>query len=405
MGKQAVALLKQANYTALQSALGNYLLAVLKWAAFVATGSPAMQAEAVHSFNDGSAQAAVFTGSVFAARKPTSTFPNGFGRLSNLIVLFVALFMAYNAFRTVQTSYGAMLNPHPVSGYWWNMAVLLASLCVDGFVLYQAMRDIGREAESDARGLALIRLSFSKYHLASPETRLVFFEDLLATAAIVIASSGITASHLGIAPWGDGLAGAAIGVLLFGIALKVAWDNAKGLIGYTAPEEVVDEIGDAIMEVDGVEDLYELDVVQEGSFLDVDGTIELPEDMSVAEAEDVKYEIQRRLKKIYPNIHNLTLSVHEDDALSRWGSREYGRLRRKVNPVPAKAGDESDMHNVQPLPKGARSSRTTGAKVTRVARALGVKASPTTGAKVAPTSANASAAAICDNQGDNAAAS
>ncbi|MZP30509.1 cation diffusion facilitator family transporter [Heliobacterium undosum] len=405
MGKQAVALLKQANYTALQSALGNYFLAVLKWVAFMATGSPAMQAEAVHSFNDGSAQAAVFTGSVFAARKPTSTFPNGFGRLSNLIVLFVALFMAYNALRTIQSAYGAMLHPHPVSGFWWNQAVLLASLLVDGFVLYQAMKDIGREAESDARGFALVRLSFSKYHLASPETRLVFFEDLLATVAIVIASSGITAAHLGVAPWGDGLAGVSIGVLLFGIALKIASENVKGLIGYTAPEEVVDEIGEAIMEVEGVEDLYELDVVQEGSYLDVDGTIELPEDMSVSEAEDVKYEIQRRLKKIYPNIHNVTLSVHEDDALSRWGSREYGRLRRKVNPVAAAADDETNMHNVQPFKKRARSAKAAGAKVTRVSRTAGLKVSPAPAAKAGKAVMTVTAASNCENSGDNVAAS
>ncbi|MBC9784741.1 cation transporter [Heliobacterium chlorum] len=332
MGRQALDLLKQANFTALQSALGNYLLAVFKWAACQATGSPAMQAEAVHSFNDGSAQAAVFLGSVCAARKPNPSFPNGFGRLSNLIVLFVSIFMGVNSVKTIQHGYEAIfLYPHSTagSGFWWNQAVLAASLLVDGYVLYQAMKDIGREAETEARGIALIKLSFEKYHLASPETRLVFFEDLLATAAIVIASTGITLSHLNIFPWGDGLAGLIIGVLLFGIAVKIAWENIKGLIGFTAPEEVVDEIADAIMEVDGVEDVYELDVVQEGSYLDVDGTIELPEHMSVAQAEDVKYEIENRLKKIYPNIHNVTLNIQEDDALSRWGSREYGRLRRK----------------------------------------------------------------------------
>ncbi|MCW2276912.1 cation diffusion facilitator family transporter [Heliophilum fasciatum] len=332
MAKQVLFLLRQANYTSLKSAIGNLFLAVIKFFAFTFTGSLAMQAEAIHSFNDGCAQAAVFVGSVFASRKPTSSFPNGFGRLSNLIVLFVAIFMAYNAEHMIQKSFHVLLAPaaSPAAGFFWNIVVLVSAFVVDGFVLYQAMKDIGKEVESPARGWELVKLSLRSYHLATPETRLVFWEDLLATGAIFIAVAGITAAHLGVAPWGDSLAGLIIGVLLFGIAVNVAWENIKGLIGYTAPEEVVEEIAEAIMEVEGVEDLYELDVVQEGAFLDVDGTIELPETMSVGEAEDVKDEIERRLKKIYPNIHNVTLGIHEDDELSRWGSREYVRLRRKA---------------------------------------------------------------------------
>ncbi|MBC9785611.1 cation transporter [Heliobacterium chlorum] len=332
MPRRVITLLKQANYTALQSAMGNYFLAAVKYFAFQMSGSTAMQAEAVHSFNDGCAQAAVFTGSIFASRKPTPSFPNGFGRLSNLIVLFVAIFMAFNSWKAIKAGYGAIFHPHGIndlSAYLWSVATLISGFLVDGYVLYQAMKDIAREADVEAKGFALVRVAMNKYQLASPETRLVFFEDLLATTAIFIALAGITASFVGIAPWGDGLAGLVIGLLLLAIAVNVAWENVKGLIGYTAPEEVVDEIAETIMDVQGVEDLYELDVVREGSYLDVDGTIELPETWSVGQAEDVKEEIQRRLKVIYPNIHNVTLSIHEDDELSRWGSRDYVRLKRK----------------------------------------------------------------------------
>ncbi|ABZ83168.1 cation efflux family protein, putative [Heliomicrobium modesticaldum Ice1] len=329
MPRRAIAMLREANYTSLKSAMGNYFLAAVKFLAYQWTGSSAMQAEAIHSFNDGCAQAAVFAGSVFASRKPTASFPNGFGRLSNLIVLFVAIFMTYNAVKAISSGYAAMLNPHLPTGFYWNLFVLAVSLAVDGIVLVTAMKDIAREAEVEAEGFALFRLSLQKYHLASPETRLVFFEDLLASVAILVAMAGLTATQFGIVPWGDGLAGLVIGLLLLGIAVSVAWENVKGLIGYTAPEEVVDEIAETIMDVQGVEDLYDLDVVREGAYLDVDGTIELPETWSVGQAEDVKEEIQRRLKVIYPNIHNVTLSIHEDDELSRWGSRDFVRLKRK----------------------------------------------------------------------------
>lgn len=321
--------MRQANFTALKSSFGNYLLAIIKFLAFKSTGSASMNAEALHSFNDGSAQLAVFVGSIFASRKPSPAFPNGFGRLSNLFVLFVAIFMAYNSIHAMESSYQAIFHPNKPSGYLWNMLVLLISLAVDGYVLFQAMKDINLEAESEAKGLDFVKVSFQKYHLASPETRLVFFEDLVATAAIFIAMLGITLSHLGLFPSGDGIAGLVISVLLMGIAVEVAWENIKGLIGYTAPGEVVEEIAEAIMNVDGVEDLYDLDVVREGSYLDVDGTIELPEDMSVADAEFVKNEIKRRLKGIYPNIHNVTLGIHENDELSRYASRKFVRLKRK----------------------------------------------------------------------------
>ncbi|MBM7868149.1 cation diffusion facilitator family transporter [Heliobacterium gestii] len=329
MPRRAIAMLREANYTSLKSAMGNYFLAAVKLLAYQWTGSSAMQAEAIHSFNDGCAQAAVFTGSIFASRKPTPSFPNGFGRLSNLIVLFVAIFMTYNAVKAIQSGYAALLHPHQPTGFYWNLLVLAVSLAVDGTVLVTAMKDIAREAEIEARGFALLQVSLQKYDLASPETRLVFFEDLLASVAILVAMTGLTATQFDIAPGGDGLAGLIIGLLLLGIAVSVAWENIKGLIGYTAPEEVVDEIAETIMDVQGVEDLYELDVVREGSYLDVDGTIELPETWSVGQAEDVKEEIQRRLKVIYPNIHNVTLSIHEDDELSRWGSRDFVRLKRK----------------------------------------------------------------------------
>ncbi|MDD2420892.1 MAG: cation diffusion facilitator family transporter [Heliobacteriaceae bacterium] len=325
----AFMLVKKANFTALKSALGNFFLALIKYIAFNSTGSPAMKAEALHSFNDGCAQAAVFLGSVIAGKKPTPSFPNGFGRVSNIIVLFVAIFMAYNSIHAVETGYQAILHPlHPV-GFGWNIAVLGISLLVDGYVLFQAMKDIAREAESEAKGIGLFRLSLQKYHLASPETRLVFFEDVAATSAILIAVAGISLANFGIALWADGLAGLIIGILLLIIAVKVAWENIKGLIGYTAPEEVVSEIAKTIINVDGVEDLYELDVVREGAYLDVDGTIELSNKMLVADAEVIKHEIKRRLKKAYPNIHNIALSIHQDDDLSRYKSRELMRLRRK----------------------------------------------------------------------------
>lgn len=61
-----------------------------------------MFAEMMHSIGDAVNQFFVFIGSALSKKAPTPRFPNGFGRLVNLVVLSAAIIVGILAYETIK---------------------------------------------------------------------------------------------------------------------------------------------------------------------------------------------------------------------------------------------------------------------------------------------------------------
>ncbi|UQZ80920.1 ferrous iron efflux protein F [Paenibacillus konkukensis] len=310
-------LIRKGNMSSATAAAGNTFIALIKGAAAVMTGNGAMFASTMHSVADAVNQMFVFAGSVLAEKKPTKRFPAGFGRVINLFCMVAVIVVTIMAYETIKE--GIHLIQHPIhsSGFWLNIIVLAVSILIDGFVLVKAMKEVVRESRSDAKGLAVVSAAFRNVKRAAPPTRLVFYEDLVATIGGLLALLAVIVTSLSSFAVLDGVVTVAIGCLMVLIAFRVGYDNMAGLIGVAAPLEVEERVAGIILAESFVTDIYQLRVLQEGRYYHVEGLIELQRGLTLADADDIKFKVRDQLLQD-PDITDVTLGILEDNGVRNW---------------------------------------------------------------------------------------
>lgn len=317
-GTSFIALLKKGNTSSAAAAIGNTGVAIVKGIAAVTTGSGAMFASTMHSIADAVNQAFVFAGSVLAEKKPTRRFPTGFGRVINLFCMVAVIVVTVMAYETMLEGFHLLKHPSAEShGFWFNLIVLLLSIAVDGFVLIKAMKEIVHESRAEAKGLAIIPQAFKNVGRAAPPTRLVFYEDLVATTGALLALLAVVVTSLTSFHLLDGISTILIGLLMVGVAFKVGYDNMVGLIGVSAPRDVEDKVAQIIFSNSYVTDIYQMRILQEGRYYHVEGLIELRPGLTLADADDIKFKIRDRLL-LDADIADVTIGIIEDNGVKNW---------------------------------------------------------------------------------------
>lgn len=310
-------LIKKGNMSSASAAIGNTFIAIVKGIAAALTGNGAMFASTMHSVADAVNQAFVFAGSVLAEKKPTRRFPTGFGRVINIFCMVAVIVVTIMAYETIREGIHLLQHPVIASGFWLNLIVLLLSIVVDGVVLYKAMKEIVHEARVHAKGFAVVRAAFANVKRAAPPTRLVFYEDLVATTGAVLALAAVIVTSLTAFAAMDGVVTIAIGLLMIVVAFRVGYDNMVGLIGVSAPQDIEERVAKIIFSDHNVTDIYQLRVLQEGRYYHVDGMIELKQGLSLADADDIKFKVRDALLRD-PDITDVTLGIIEDNGVKNW---------------------------------------------------------------------------------------
>ncbi|WP_028551326.1 cation diffusion facilitator family transporter [Paenibacillus sp. UNC451MF] len=312
-----VQLIKQGNTSSATAALGNAGIAILKGIAAALSGSGAMFASAMHSIADAINQGFVFAGSVLAERKPTPRFPTGFGRVINLFCMIAVIVVTVMAYETIKEGIHLLSHPTVTHSFWLNFIVLAISIAVDGAVLIKAMKEIVHETRVSAQGLGIIAAAFKNVGRAAPPTRLVFYEDIVATSGALLALIAVIVTQLTDFKMFDGIATIFIGILMVGVAFKVGYDNMVGLIGVAAPIEVESKVAKTILADKDVTDIYRLRIIQEGRTYHVEGYIELRKGLTLADADDIKFQVRDQLLAD-ADISDVILGIIEDNGVKDW---------------------------------------------------------------------------------------
>lgn len=312
-----IELLKKGNTSSATAAIGNTGIAIVKGIAAVMTGSGAMFASTMHSIADAVNQAFVFTGSVLAEKKATKRFPAGFGRVINLFCMVAVIVVTVMAYETIREGLHLIAHPAESHGFWLNLAVLLLSIGVDGFVLVKAMKEIVHEARVEAKGMAIIPKAFRNVGRAAPPTRLVFYEDLVATTGALLALIAVVVTSLTSFSMLDGISTILIGLLMIAVAFRVGYDNMVGLIGVSAPPDVEEKVAKIIFSNPYVTDIFQMRILQEGRYYHVEGLIELRPGLTLADADDIKFKVRDSLLKD-ADIADVTLGILEDNGVKNW---------------------------------------------------------------------------------------
>jgi len=314
-------ILQKGNASSFSAALGNLFLVILKGIAAFASGSGAMFAEAMHTGADAINQIFVFIGSILAERKPTPRFPTGFGRLINVFCMGAVIVVTIMAYETVLEGIHLMQHPTPIGNLGLSIFSLVTSMAIDGYVLRKAMREIIRETRTEGKGFLLISTALKNVKRASPPTRLVFYEDLVATFGALLALVAIIMTHFTTLKALDGIAAIIIGFFMGGAAFRVGYDNMVGLIGVSAPREVEDTVSQIIFSSPDVTDINKLRILQEGRFYHVESYIELRPGLTLAKADNIKSKI-RDLLLAYEDVTDVTLGIIEDNGVKDWRPTE-----------------------------------------------------------------------------------
>jgi cation diffusion facilitator family transporter len=313
-------LLKRGNKSAFLAAIINTIIAIIKGVAFLFTGNVAMFAETMHSLGDAANQFFVFVGSALSKKAPTEKYPNGFGRLVNLVLLGAVLIVGIMAFETIKEGYHHIIHPTESSGFLINILVLALATLLETFVLFKAMKEILHDLEIEAKGLNVFTMAFANLGRAKPATKLVFMEDMVATLGGLLAIIAVVIAHFTPLHQSEGVASVLIGVMMLFVVGKVFLDNAAGVIGQ-ADEEMENKIGVLVMEDPDVKDIQDITVIKEGEDLHVELEIEIDPQLTVAAADDIKDRIHEKIMA-EKGVVDVTIEIDEADDVMTWQKSE-----------------------------------------------------------------------------------
>ncbi|UJF27243.1 cation diffusion facilitator family transporter [Planococcus sp. 107-1] len=317
--KEFLGLLKGGNKSAFWAAIVNTAVAVIKTIAYLITGNVAMFAEMMHSFGDAANQLFVFIGSALSKKAPTEKFPGGFGRLVNLVLLGAVLIVGVLAYETIIEGIHHISDTvHTEDWFWLNIGVLGASALLEAFVLNKAMKEITEHLPKEqTSGLKYIPLSYKNVKGAKPATKLVFLEDNVAVGGAVLALGAIIISTYTPFHSATGYASIIIGVMLILVVGRVFLDNAAGALG-VADVKMQARIGAKVLQHPQVADIQDLDVIKEGDHFHVELKLEVDPGMTIAEADDLRDYIEKRIMDGVQGVTDVIIEFDEDDQIPTW---------------------------------------------------------------------------------------
>lgn len=216
--------------------VANAGIAVAKLVAGLVTGSAAMLAEAVHSAADSGNQLLLLVGMRRAARPRDVEHPLGYGRESFFWAMLVAvvLFTLGGVYSLVEGT-RKFSAPHAIESPGWALGVLGVAILLEGFSLLVAWR-VCKKARGDTPLLTWAR------DTGDVNLLVVVFEDLAAMIGLLLALAAVGGAVLLDAPVLDAVGTCAIGLLLIGVAVFLANQIRRLVVGFRASRSIEDGI-------------------------------------------------------------------------------------------------------------------------------------------------------------------
>jgi len=297
----------------------NAIIAVLKLAAALATGSSGMMAEALHSFADTANQIFLLLGLRFYKRPASQKHPFGYGK-ERFFWSFIAAIFIFGVGATYAIYEGVVKlhHPHPPSNLKWAYIVLAISFLLEGSSITLAIYQELREAHSEG-------LKFFDYLRESkdPTAKTVLLEDSAALIGILIAAGGLLLTEYqvggdGGAYW-DGVASIVIGLVLAVVAFVLARTSRGLLLGEAASPKVLQAIKQAIESHPNVESVVELLTMHLApNQILINAHISLRDGLVTDEIERTIEEVEELIKRAEPKVEMMFLeAARKDHALNR----------------------------------------------------------------------------------------
>jgi cation diffusion facilitator family transporter len=225
----------------LAALLANLGIALIKFIAFLLTGSSSMLAESVHSLADSGNQGLLLLGGRQSRRQATPEHPFGFGRDRYVYGFLVALVLfTVGGLFALYEGIHKITDPHHIDSPQIAIGVLVVAIILESLSFRTAIRE-SRGPKGDASWPQFIRRA------KVPELPVVLLEDFAALIGLTLALLGVGLSTLLDEPVWDGIGTAAIGVLLIAVAIILIIETKSLLLGEAASPAAVSRIERALV--------------------------------------------------------------------------------------------------------------------------------------------------------------
>ncbi len=257
----------------------NVLLFLGKYLAGRLSGSIAMTADAFNNLSDAGSSVITLLGFRMAAKKPDPGHPFGHGRIEYLSGVAVSLIIIVVGVQLGLESIDKIISPEPVDAGLVPMLVLVASICVKGY-MFAYNRGIGHKINSPGMSA----------------TALDSLSDCIATGVVLISMLLARFADVNIDGWG----GAAVAVFIIFSGFKAAKETLSPLLGNPPDPQLVRDITDIVMSHPEVLNVHDLIVHDYGpGRLMISLHAEVPGDGDIYALHDAidtaEYELQQKL--------------------------------------------------------------------------------------------------------------
>jgi cation diffusion facilitator family transporter len=304
---------------------GNLAVAVVKFAAFLVSGSSAMLTEAIHSLVDTLNQVLLLFGLRQGKRPPDAEHPFGHGMEYYFWTFVVALLIfAIGGALGVYEGLHKLAHPARVTHAWMNLGVIAVSAVIELGSLVLSLK-AARDSQSPILRRVVPRLNVLKLmHLSKdPSIYEVVAENCAAVLGLLFATLGVIGSAWLDWPYADAAASMAIGVLLVAVAVFLAFETRSLLTGETASEPVLAEIRRIFDRDDRVSEVCEIQSMHFGpQDILVAATLDFRDDLSAPELETAADELTGALKAAEPRITRVFIRPGQAIWSSADGSRK-----------------------------------------------------------------------------------
>lgn len=291
---------KKVIYAALA---GNALIAITKFVAAFISGSSAMASEGVHSVVDTGNQVLLLYGLRRSQRPPDKYFPFGYGKEIYFWSFAVAiLIFAVGAGISLYEGVHNLLNPEPIENFTINYIVLGFAMIFEGSAWLIGWKEFRKTAKTNY---------FRAVHRGKdPSLFVVLFEDSAALTGLVIALIGNLCSQLTGILYFDGAASIAIGLILGGTAIWLAYETKGLLIGESANPEVIDGVGSIAISYPSVKNVNEVLTLHMGpEFILVNLSVDFKDDSSGESLKSTIAKMDKKIKAQFPRVKRVFIEA------------------------------------------------------------------------------------------------
>lgn len=278
-------------------ALGaNLAIFVAKLIAATITGSGAMLAESIHSLADSGNQLLLLVGLKQSKKPATPDYPLGFGKSIYFWSFIVALIMfSMGGVFSIYEGLHKLQHPEPLKSPWIAVGVLIFSIIAESISLWGCMREVNKIRRNR---------SYFRWFRESRESELlvVFGEDIAALLGLVFALVAVVLTMLTANPMYDAMGSIMIGVLLIVIAVMIAIEVKRLLIGQSVDPEIQKEMITFLHAQDEIRQVYNLITFQLGQDVMVAVKAEMQECGSQKEMIQGINRCEKRLKAAFPQV-------------------------------------------------------------------------------------------------------